>query len=65
MGFSFNHDRVARADGAAREHAGKNALALCTVSDHLLTGEETSAAERQTSFTDMMELALKTAEKLA
>ena len=27
MGFSFDHDRVARADGAAREHAGKNALA--------------------------------------
>ena len=44
--------------------AGKNALALCTVSDHLLTGEATSAAERQSSFTDMMEIALKTAKKL-
>ncbi len=41
--------------------AGKNALAVCTVSDHILTGETTSAEERQTSFTDMMELALKTA----
>ena len=42
----------------------KNALAICTVSDHILTGEETSAKERQESFTEMMELALKTAEKL-
>lgn len=44
--------------------AGKNALAILTVSDHLMTGEATSAKERQTSFTDMMELALKTAIKL-
>ncbi len=41
--------------------AGKNALAICTVSDHILTGEATTAAERETSFTDMMQLALKTA----
>lgn len=39
----------------------KNALALFTVSDHLLTGEATTALERQTSFTDMMKLALETA----
>jgi purine-nucleoside phosphorylase len=38
---------------------GKQALAICTISDHLLTGEETTSAERQTSFTQMMELALK------
>ncbi len=44
--------------------AGKNALAICTVSDHILTGEATSAEERQNSFTEMMELALKTAVKL-
>ncbi len=44
--------------------AGKNALAICTVSDHLLTGEATSAEERQNSFTEMMELALNTAIKL-
>lgn len=44
--------------------AGKNALALCTVSDHLLTGETTTAAERQTSFTQMMEVALNTAVRL-
>lgn len=41
--------------------AGKKALAICTVSDHLLTGESTSAEERQTTFTAMMELALDTA----
>lgn len=44
--------------------AGKNALAICTISDHLLTGEATTAEERQNSFTEMMELALKTAVKL-
>ena len=38
---------------------GKKALAICTVSDHLITGESTSAEERQTSFTDMMKLALE------
>jgi purine-nucleoside phosphorylase len=41
--------------------AGKRALAICTVSDHLLTHEATTAEERQTSFTDMMELALEVA----
>lgn len=41
--------------------AGKRALAICTVSDHLLTHEETTAQERQTSFTQMMEIALETA----
>ena len=40
--------------------AGKKALAVCTVSDHILTGEATTAEERQTSFTDMMKLALDT-----
>ena len=43
---------------------GKNALAICTVSDHLLTGEATSSEERQTSFTQMMTLALETAIQL-
>ncbi len=42
----------------------KKALAICTISDHLITGEATSAEERQTSFTQMMELALKTAKQL-
>ena len=43
---------------------GKNALCLCAVSDHLLTGEALSAEERQTSFTDMIETALETAAAL-
>ena len=43
---------------------GKNALAICTISDHILTGEATTANERQTSFTDMMRLALETAVRL-
>ncbi len=41
----------------------KKALAICTVSDHLITGEETTSEERQTSFTDMMLLALRSAKK--
>jgi len=41
--------------------AGKNALAICTISDHLITGEETTAEERQNTFTAMMEIALETA----
>ena len=44
--------------------ARKNALAICTISDHILTGEATTAEERQNSFTDMMELALRTAKEL-
>ena len=43
---------------------GKRALAICTVSDHLLTGESLDASERQSSFTDMMEIALNTAAAL-
>ena len=41
--------------------AGKRALGIFTVSDHLVTGESTSAEERQNSFTEMMKLALETA----
>ena len=39
----------------------KNALGIFTVSDHIITGEATSSEERQTSFTQMMEIALETA----
>ncbi|MGO4182975.1 purine-nucleoside phosphorylase [Paenibacillus sp. TAF43_2] len=39
---------------------GVNALTILTVSDHLLTGEETTSAERQSTFNDMMEVALET-----
>jgi len=40
---------------------GRQALSILTVSDHIITGEETTAEERQTSFHDMMEIALETA----
>ena len=43
--------------------AGKNAIAICTVSDSLVTGKATSAEERQSSFTDMMTLALDLAAR--
>ena len=45
-------------------YLGKRALAICTVSDHLLTGEALDADARQTSFTEMMEIALNTAIKM-
>ena len=45
--------------------AGKRALAICTVSDSLVTGEAIDAEARQTSFTDMMTLALDLAVSMA
>ncbi|MDQ0228898.1 purine-nucleoside phosphorylase [Metabacillus malikii] len=36
----------------------RKALSVLTVSDHILTGEETSAEERQTTFNEMIEVAL-------
>ena len=44
--------------------AGKRALSICTVSDHILTGEAMTAEARQTSFHDMMELALEVAVRI-
>ena len=38
--------------------AGKNALAICTISDNPFTGEATTSEERQLNFTKMMEIAL-------
>lgn len=43
---------------AIAAHAGVDALGLFTVSDNIVTGEKTTAEERQTAFTAMMELAL-------
>lgn len=43
---------------------GKRALAILTVSDHILTGEDLPAMDRQTTFTQMMEIALDTAVAL-
>ena len=40
---------------------GKRALAVCTISDSLITGESLSAEERQNSFREMMEVALECA----
>lgn len=41
--------------------AGVNALCILTVSDHLITGAQTTPEERQTAFTNMMEIALELA----
>ena len=38
--------------------SGNRALVICTVSDHVLTGEDTTSEQRRTAFTDMMEVAL-------
>ena len=40
---------------------GRRALAICTVSDHIVTGEETTAAEREQTFGEMVEIALAAA----
>jgi purine-nucleoside phosphorylase len=43
--------------GVAAEY-GAAALAILTISDHVRTGESTSAEERQSTFNDMVEIAL-------
>ena len=44
---------------------GARGMAICTVSDHIRTGESTSSEEREKSFTAMMEIALEAARKVA
>ena len=44
--------------GVAAEY-GKKALTVLTVSDHIKTGEQTTADERESTFEDMMELTLE------
>ena len=46
--------------GLAAEHheLGVKALAICTVSDHIRTGESLEPELRESSFTEMMEVAL-------
>lgn len=44
--------------------AGRKALAICTVSDHILRGEALDSDARQTSFTDMMTIALNVAASM-
>ena len=45
--------------------AGKRALAICTISDHIYTGEALSSAERETGFSRMISLALETAKSVS
>ena len=45
--------------------AGKRALTICTISDSLVTGEELPPADRQSTFTQMMKIALETAVEMA
>ena len=42
----------------------KKALCICTISNHLITGQELSATQRETEFTNMIEIALETAVKM-
>ena len=46
-------------------YLGKRALAICSISDSIVTGEELSASDRQTTFTTMMKIALETAVRMA
>ena len=46
-------------------YTGKRALAICSISDNLVTGEELPPADRQTTFTNMMKIALEAAVKMA
>lgn len=45
--------------------AGKRALCICTISDHIYRPEALSSEQRQTSFRQMMEIALDTAAMMA
>ena len=44
--------------------AGKRALAICTVSDHIMRGEALDSDARQNTFTDMMKIALEIAVRM-
>ena len=56
--------KVESGEWKAEENGGKRkrALGICTVSDHLITGEATTAEERQTTFTKMMDVAFAIAQ---
>jgi purine-nucleoside phosphorylase len=43
---------------------GRRALAICTVADHILTGEETTSQEREQTFGAMVEIALESIASL-
>ena len=44
---------------------GARGMAICTVSDHIRTGESTTSEEREKTFTAMMEIALEAARKIS
>ena len=44
---------------------GARGMAICTVSDHIRTGESTTSEEREKSFTAMMKIALEATVKIA
>ena len=46
-------------------YTGKRALAICSISDNLVTGQELSPEDRQTTFTNMMKIGLEVAVKMA
>ena len=46
-------------------HAGKRGLCICTISDHLYRDEALSPEDRQMSLTNMIEVALDTAVRMA
>ena len=46
-------------------YTGKRAQAICSISDNLITGEELTADDRQTTFTNMMKIGLEIAVKMA
>ena len=60
---SFYNDETAALYTLAAKYK-VNALTLLTISDHLISAEETTAQERQNTFTKMMEVALDTAIQL-
>ncbi len=57
--LAFEMESAALYMNAARY--GKHALGIFTVSNHILTGEDLTPEQRETTFTDMINLALETA----
>ena len=57
--LAFEMESAALYMNAARY--GKHALGIFTVSNHILTGEDLTPEQRETTFTDMITLALETA----
>ena len=56
--YHNEHDERGDVIQSKAARAGKRALVICTISDCVFTGEATTAEQRQTSFTNMMDVAL-------